>query len=117
MHQYTRGQGHPRAVKALADIYGRVMGREINPNSEVRLSSERLQINSFKVVFFNHLQVIVTVGAYSSLYFIIQAFVHPGDEVITLHISVLIYNQETCIHTFTVSLKLHIPIPVTMALT
>lgn len=50
MNQYTRGFGHPRLVKALAQLYGTVTERPIDANSEV----------------------LVTVGAYEALYAAIQ---------------------------------------------
>jgi kynurenine--oxoglutarate transaminase/cysteine-S-conjugate beta-lyase/glutamine--phenylpyruvate transaminase len=52
-------QGHPRLVKALAKLYGRLIDREINPMTEV----------------------IVTGGAYGSLFCSIMSHVGPGDEV------------------------------------
>lgn len=62
MNQYTRGFGHPRLVNAIAKLYGTLIGREINPNTEV----------------------MVTVGAYQSLYSAITGHVDEGDEVIII---------------------------------
>lgn len=62
MNQYTRGFGHPRLVQAIAKLYGQLIGREINPNTEV----------------------LVTVGAYQSLYSAITGHVDDGDEVIII---------------------------------
>ncbi|XP_006824274.1 kynurenine aminotransferase-like [Saccoglossus kowalevskii] len=60
MHQYTRGYGHPRLVKALATMYGGLINREINPNTEV----------------------LCTVGAYDALFCTFMGLINPGDEVI-----------------------------------
>lgn len=62
MNQYTRGFGHPRLVQAIAKLYSQFIGREINPNTEV----------------------LVTVGAYQSLYSAITGHVDDGDEVIII---------------------------------
>ncbi|KAK2191582.1 hypothetical protein NP493_50g00009 [Ridgeia piscesae] len=61
-HQYTRGFGHPRLVRALADTYGKVMDRSINPNTEI----------------------LVSVGAYGALFYAVQGLINPGDEAILI---------------------------------
>ncbi|KXJ11237.1 kynurenine--oxoglutarate transaminase 3 [Exaiptasia diaphana] len=61
-HQYTRGQGLPRLVNALATMFSKLHGRKIDPMNEI----------------------VVTVGAYEALYSTFMAFVNPGDEVILL---------------------------------
>jgi kynurenine--oxoglutarate transaminase/cysteine-S-conjugate beta-lyase/glutamine--phenylpyruvate transaminase len=62
LNQYTRGPGHPPLVQALKHMYDPLLKREIDAMKEV----------------------IVTVGAYGSLYCAIMASVSEGDEVIVV---------------------------------
>ncbi|CAF1010747.1 unnamed protein product [Brachionus calyciflorus] len=62
MHQYTRSPGHLRLANAIAKCYGSFLNREINPQNEV----------------------LVTVGAYGSLFNALSSFVSDGDEVIII---------------------------------
>ena len=62
LNQYARGAGHPRLVNALADVYGPLFGRTLDPLTEI----------------------VVTVGATEGIFATIQALVDPGDEVILI---------------------------------
>lgn len=62
LNQYARGMGHPRLVKALAQVYGPLFGRELDPMAEI----------------------VVTTGATEAIFATIQALVDPGDEVVLL---------------------------------
>ncbi|VDK53664.1 unnamed protein product [Anisakis simplex] len=61
-HQYTRGFGHPRLVKALANLYSKLLNVDVNAQNDV----------------------LVTVGAYLSLYYAFTGWINRGDEVIVL---------------------------------
>lgn len=62
MNQYTRGFGHLRLVKALSQLYSKLIGRQIDPTSEI----------------------LVTAGAYEALFSVISGHTAPGDEVIII---------------------------------
>ncbi|XP_060523611.1 kynurenine aminotransferase isoform X2 [Cylas formicarius] len=55
-------EGHPRLVAALAKLYSKLLGRELNPQTEV----------------------LTTLGAYEALYSSITGHVDTGDEVIII---------------------------------
>ncbi|XP_066922887.1 kynurenine--oxoglutarate transaminase 3-like [Clytia hemisphaerica] len=61
-NQYARGQGQNDLVRELALLYSPLMGRTIDPMSEI----------------------LVTVGAYESLHCAVHAVTNPGDEVILI---------------------------------
>jgi kynurenine---oxoglutarate transaminase / cysteine-S-conjugate beta-lyase / glutamine---phenylpyruvate transaminase len=58
-HQYTRSQGHPRLVNAIAKLYSKLINHQIDPMTEV----------------------IVTAGAYGSLFNACTSILSAGDEV------------------------------------
>lgn len=62
LNQYARSAGHPRLVQALAQVYGPLFHRELDPLTEI----------------------VVTVGATEGIFATLQALVEPGDEVILI---------------------------------
>ena len=62
---FIRTQGHPRLVKVLAALYGKLLNRSINPLTEV----------------------LVTLGATNALFCAIMSNVGHGDEVCNLSVS------------------------------
>nr|XP_048678451.1 kynurenine--oxoglutarate transaminase 1 isoform X3 [Caretta caretta] len=62
LHQYTRAFGHPALVTNLARFFGKLLGQELDPMTNV----------------------LVTVGAYEALFCCFQALVDEGDEVIII---------------------------------
>jgi aspartate/methionine/tyrosine aminotransferase len=62
LNQYARSAGHPRLVQALAQVYGPLLGRPLDPLAEI----------------------VVTVGATEGIFAAVQALVDPGDEVILI---------------------------------
>ncbi|KFU90635.1 Kynurenine--oxoglutarate transaminase 1 [Chaetura pelagica] len=62
LHQYTRAFGHPPLVKILAQFFGKLLGRDLDPMTNV----------------------MVTVGAYQALFCCFQAFIEEGNEVIII---------------------------------
>jgi len=62
IYQYTRSQGHLPLVNAIGKTYTKLMGREIDPINEV----------------------LVTVGAYGSLFNAFNSLLEKGDEAIII---------------------------------
>jgi len=62
INQYARSAGHLRLVKALANVYSPLFGRELNPLTEI----------------------VTTVGATEGIFATIQALIEPSDEVILI---------------------------------
>lgn len=62
MDQYARSKGHPDLVRELADIYSKILCRDINAMDEI----------------------LTTIGADESLFCITKAILNPGDEVIII---------------------------------
>lgn len=62
LNQYTSAFGHPPLTKVLASFFGKLLGQELDPVTNV----------------------LVTVGAYGALFTAFQALVDEGDEVIII---------------------------------
>jgi len=62
LNQYARSAGHPRLINALANVYGPLFGRDLNPQSEI----------------------VITVGATEGIFATVQALVQAGDEVVLI---------------------------------
>ncbi|XP_012577039.1 PREDICTED: kynurenine--oxoglutarate transaminase 1 isoform X3 [Condylura cristata] len=62
LNQYTKAFGYPPLTKILASFFGKLLGQEIDPLTNV----------------------LVTVGAYGALFTTFQALVDEGDEVIII---------------------------------
>jgi len=86
-HQYTRGFGHIRLVNALAKLYSRTLQTTVNPQTDI----------------------LVTIGAYLSLYYTFLGWLNKGDEVIVL---------EPAYDSYVPQIKMGggVPVPVTMDL-
>lgn len=61
-------KGNPRLVNAIAETYKGILNREIDANKEI----------------------LITSGAYASLFYCHQGFIHKGDEVIFFLIALII---------------------------
>lgn len=62
LNQYARSAGHPRLINALANVYGPLFGRDLNPQTEI----------------------VITVGATEGIFATVQALVQAGDEVVLI---------------------------------
>ncbi|XP_049630004.1 kynurenine--oxoglutarate transaminase 1 [Suncus etruscus] len=62
LNQYTKAFGYPPLTKILAHFFGKLLGQDMDPQSNV----------------------LVTVGAYGALFYTFQALVDEGDEVIII---------------------------------
>ena len=62
LNQYARGAGQLRLVKNLAQVYGPLFGRELDPLSEI----------------------VISTGATEGIFATMQGLVDPGDEVILI---------------------------------
>ena len=62
LYTFSVSQGHPRLVNALSKLYSQMIGRTIDPLSEILISG----------------------GAYGALFCTIMSCVNPGDEVIII---------------------------------
>ncbi|MCC6456720.1 MAG: aminotransferase class I/II-fold pyridoxal phosphate-dependent enzyme [Caldilineaceae bacterium] len=62
LNQYARGAGQIRLVNALAETYGPLFGRELDPLQEI----------------------VITTGATEGIFATMQGLVNPGDEVILI---------------------------------
>lgn len=62
LNQYTRGYGHPRLVNAISGLYSKLVNQPIDPKKEV----------------------LVTIGAYESIFCAINAFIDKNDECIII---------------------------------
>ncbi|XP_053416287.1 kynurenine--oxoglutarate transaminase 1 isoform X1 [Nycticebus coucang] len=86
LNQYTKPFGYPPLKEILASFFGKLLGQEVDP----------------------HKNVLVTVGAYGSLFTSFQALVDDGDEVIIIEPAFDCYEPMTLMaggHPVFVSLK------------
>ncbi|KAK0404213.1 hypothetical protein QR680_017342 [Steinernema hermaphroditum] len=87
-HQYTRGFGHPRLVKALSNLYSDLLGNPVDAQQGV----------------------LVTVGAYLALYYTFLGWLNKGDEVIVLEPAYDCYIPQ-------IKMTGAVPVPVVLELT
>lgn len=62
LNQYARSAGQLRLVAELAKVYGPLFGRDLNPQTEI----------------------VITTGATEGIFATVQALVNPGDEVVLI---------------------------------
>ncbi|TGZ61376.1 hypothetical protein CRM22_008019 [Opisthorchis felineus] len=94
LHQYTRSMGHPRLVKVLSKLYTPFL--RCDPHRYATADTV-LQRDSFaptrEIDPMN--EIIVSVGAYGSLFAAISCLINPGDEVIIMDPSFDCYTPMT----------------------
>ncbi|CAH8431205.1 unnamed protein product [Heterobilharzia americana] len=93
LHQYTRSMGHPRLVNVLSKLYTNFF----RCDRELYAQSGSLQVDTFPLnkEIDPLKEIIITIGAYGSLYAAISALVNPDDEVIIMEPSFDCYTPMT----------------------
>ncbi|XP_074025767.1 kynurenine aminotransferase [Leptinotarsa decemlineata] len=71
VHQYTNPKGHPRLTKAFAQLYSRLIDRNIDPENEV----------------------LITSGSSEALFCSVMSLVGEGDEVILIEPYFTVYTS------------------------
>ncbi len=118
LNQYTRMQGHPRLVKALASTYSPLFGRELDPMTDILGTLRVSCVSCVSCVRLRVCRVVscrvvscacaaanspcgvaaVTVGATEGIFAVISALVNPGEEVIMLEPFYDAYPTDTILN-------------------